>query len=131
MKSMEISEIERIKLMDKKDEIRQLSAEIIECLNTEPDIILIKKNMNAILNLLSTIASYGKSSHNINIVTNSASYLFVKMNRANRKNQWYLASLFIEPWVNMVNSIEFNFWKKGINIKLPDFESIFKIQLPE
>ena len=60
MKSMEISEIERIKLMDKKDEIRQLSAEIIECLNTEPDIILIKKNMNAILNLLSTIASYSQ-----------------------------------------------------------------------
>jgi len=128
---MEISEIERIKLMDKKDEIRKLSAEIIECLNTKPDLVLIKKNMNAILNLLSTIAPYGKSSHNMNVVTNSASYLFVRMNMANRKNQWYLASLLIEPWVNMVNSIEFNFQKKGINIKLPDFDSIFKIQLPK
>lgn len=127
---MEITEKERLKLLKKKDEMRKLSTEIIESLNTEPNMILIKKNMNAILNILSTLGSYSKNNQNLQPITNATSYLFVRMNQANRNNRWHPVLILIETWLNTVNSIEPKFTKSGINLKIPKLDlSMFKIDI--
>ena len=57
---MEPTENERLMLVDKKDEIRNLTAEIMETMNEPGQVTNIKSKITDILSILSTIRSYAK-----------------------------------------------------------------------
>jgi len=44
---MELSEKERLMLVRKKEEINELYKEIIENLDTKPEVVLLKRNINS------------------------------------------------------------------------------------
>ena len=67
---MQISESERLVLIEKKEEICRLSLEILEIIHQEKtsgdDIIEVKKRMIRILSLLHTLASFGSPDRDLN-----------------------------------------------------------------
>ena len=107
---MEITEKEREMLVGKKEEIRKLTEEIIDLsIDQVKNEIEIKKRITGIFSLISTIASYAKpKDYDFN-------RLNLMVNTANHTNFRFL----LEAFCNDVNSITFDFTKKGLKITLP------------
>jgi hypothetical protein len=119
---MEITEKERLMLVEKKAEIRKLTEEILEpAITTKKNEIEIKKKVTGILSLLSTIASYSDSkNYNLEGVNEMADSIFSKLDTEN----YTLAELFLEAYCNTVNSIRFDFTKKNFRIVLPKIKNL-------
>lgn len=125
---MELSEKERLMLVRKKEEINELSKEIIENLNTKPEVVLLKRNINSILSLIGIIGSYSDSkNYNLQFLAQTASMIFVSIDMANLRNNWLEVIALLEYWCNIVNSIQFKLTKRKLEIKIPRIDiSIFK-----
>jgi len=119
---MEITEKERLMLVEKKDEIRKLTEAILELAKaTKNKEIEIKKKVTGILSLLSTIASYSDSkNYRLEGVNQMANSIFAQLGMEN----YTLAELFLEAYCNMVNSIRFDFTKKSFRIVLPKIKNL-------
>ena len=128
---MELTETERLMLVDKKEEIRNLSAEIMEIMNEPGQITNIKSKITDILSILSTIGSYAKSKdYDSSLFTLMAENIFQLMpvSQPHAKIRAYLIKR-IERFCIYANSIQFDFTKKGLKINLPKIDiSIFRIK---
>jgi hypothetical protein len=143
---MELSENERLMLVGKKDEIRKLTVEIFDLMNTPQQALEIKKKITSIQSLISSIASYSNSKNiNLNKLTEFELTLFALIRNLEIKDKvrythsgywknriyprlWiYEVVPNIERYCNYVNSIRFDFTRKDFKIILPKIDfSIFK-----
>ena len=120
---MQISESERLILIQKKEEICKISQEILEITGKEhtsrEDVIAVKKKMVQILSSLHIIASYSSPNRNLDAIMrvslqiNSMSVV---------TNETILLPNYTEFFCTIVNSVEFSYgW----------FPTIFKAQVKE
>lgn len=129
---MEITEKERLMLVKKKEMICGLTLKILDMAHDPQNSLEIKKNVTTILSELNTIASYSDvKKKNLDVFTAWADLIFYR---------FYLASMYpadstddqggwcgyivcgegkLEEFCNAVNSIRFDFTKKGFKIVLP------------
>jgi len=112
---MELTEKERLMLVEKKEEILKLTKEILDIEKDPKQAVEVKKKMTSILSLISTIASYSKSKNT------SLDYLLQRAKLISDfmdNNFWKASSTHLEIFCNAVNSIEFDFTKR--EMKIPD-----------
>ena len=124
---MELTEKERLMLVQKKEEILKLTKEILDIIKQrDPEqAVEVKKRMTNILSLISTIGSYAKSKYDSRHLWTSTNLIFLQMD--DRGNHWGLTSPWIEVFCNTVNLIEFDFTKRDIKIKIPKIDlSIYR-----
>jgi hypothetical protein len=123
---MEITEKERMMLVAKKEEILTMTKEIMDCLQDPKQAKEVKKKMTSTLSLVSTIASYAESkNYDLDSLTRFATMIFLQMDMLGKN--WGIIDAPIQMFCNMVNSIQFNFAKRDIRIKIPKIDfSIFK-----
>jgi hypothetical protein len=126
---MEITETERLMLIKKKEEICGLTLQILEMAHDPERELEIKKNFSTIISLLSQIASYSKTKHNLNELTTEITLLFFEMTKERVMEEcWSASPLEIEVICNFVNAVKFDFTKNDVILKIPKIDfSIFKI----
>ena len=132
---MELSETERRKLVEKKEEILKLTTEILSAANYSEKALLLKKKITSVLSAVSVIASYSDTkNYNLDTLTEAANEIFNLMWAPSHVNE-ALAPIFwttnvaskIELFCNYANSIRFDFAKKDIKIYLPKIDiSLFR-----
>jgi hypothetical protein len=107
---MELSENERLMLVKKKEEIFKITSELLTNGLSKSEKI---SKMNEILSLLSTIESYAKPDRDLSVfqehVNKVSGMLHMGMN----------SELLISIFCTAVNSIKFDFSKKGVLISIP------------
>jgi hypothetical protein len=122
---MELTEKERLLLVEKKEEIRRLSEDIFELTaDLKKNEIELKKKVTGILSLISTIASYTNSKNlDMRLLIAAAQHIFyiIEMKPVLVKT----ATTELEIFCNVANSITFNFTKKDLKVYIENF-SIFK-----
>ena len=125
---MELTEKERLMLVEKKEEILKLTEEILGIMKAPEQALEVKKKMTSILSLVSTIASYAESkNYNLDPLWQVTNLIFLQMNT--RGDHWTTISPWIEIFCNTVNHIQFNFTKRDIKIKIPKIDlSIFRFR---
>ncbi|MEM3576881.1 MAG: hypothetical protein QXX51_00285 [Candidatus Bathyarchaeia archaeon] len=125
---MELTEKERLMLVEKKEEIRRLTTEILGMASNPKNELEIKKGFTSILAHLNTIASYSDcQNYDLDRLTSAINALFITMRREERANVWVVSPLYIEVTCNHINSIRFNFTKRDVKIHLPKIDiSIFR-----
>ncbi|MEM3797242.1 MAG: hypothetical protein QXE05_01420 [Nitrososphaeria archaeon] len=125
---MELTEKERLMLVEKKDEIRRLTTEILEMASNPKNELEIKKKFTSILSHLNTIASYSDSKNiNLDNFTDVINILFGTMSIEKDSKMWIQSPILIEIICNYANSIRFNFTKRDVKIHLPKIDiSIFR-----
>ena len=103
----------------KKEEIVELTKQTLDLMDDPAQASGVKKNIMSILSI-STIASYAKprKKNEIKILELKAGLIFQLMDMF--KDDWTETRPQIEEFCNMVNSIQFDFKKKGLKIRLPD-----------
>ena len=107
---MELTEKERLMLVGKKEEIRKLTEEILDLsVDQVKNELEIKKRITGIFSLISTIASYAKPKD----------YDFNRLNLMAYTANHAHFSFLLEAFCDNVNSITFDFTKKGLKITLP------------
>jgi hypothetical protein len=116
---MEITETERLMLVKKKEEIRELTLQNLDKAHDPRNELEIKKNFTSIISLLSQIASYSHTSYNLSEMTRGITLLFIEMSQEKDMGIWIGSPISIEMVCNYVNSVKFNFTKNGIKISLP------------
>lgn len=124
---MELTEKERLMLVEKKAEIRKLTEDIFDLnVDVERNRVEIKKKVSGILNLFSIIASYTNSKSNLVLpLMQFAQQIFFLIDQ--EPCFCRVVTTDLEIFCNSLNSITFNFTKKDlkINIQKVDF-AIFK-----
>lgn len=125
---MELTEKERLMLVEKKEEIRRLTTEILEMASNPDNVLEIKKRFTSILAHLNTIASFSDSkNYDLDRLTAAINVLFITMRREKRAHIWIVSPLYIEVASNYLNSVRFNFTKRDVKIHLPKIDiSIFR-----
>lgn len=128
---MELTEKERLILMEKKEEIRKLTTEILDIASKLENALEVKKKFTSILSLLNTIASYSDSkNYDLDAYTSAINLLFTMMSYEKYSKWWVSSPLAIEVACNYANAIRFNFTKKDVEIHLPKIDlSIFRLDL--
>lgn len=122
---MELTENERLLLVQKKEEIRKLTEDIIELTeNLKENRVEIKKKISGILSLLSVIASYTNSKRmDMLAFAQFAELLFYH----NKLNFPKAITTELEFFCNIANSIKFSFTGRGLKVNIPKVDfSIFK-----
>lgn len=129
IKTMEMTETERLMLVKKKETICGATLIILELANDPKNSLEIKKNFQYVLEGLSTIASYSNvKQKNLDLLKAWADLIFSKINLAesyNRDNWNKIVAHDLGKFCNTVNSIRFDFTKRDLKITLP------KITLPK
>ena len=107
---MELSENERLMLVKKKEDIFKITSELLtkDLINSEK----ISK-MNEILSILSIIESYAKPDRDLSVFTRIVIHITVGLEAG------IDVSLRISQFCSAVNSIKFDFTKKGLKISIP------------
>lgn len=123
---MEITEKERLLLVEKKETICGLTLRILAMEDDPNNSVKVKKDITTILSLLSTIASYSNvKEKNLDGFTSWADLIFFRFNLFSQgSDEWrgfiVCGEKGLEEFCNAVNSIRFDFTnKKGIKIVLP------------
>jgi hypothetical protein len=111
---MELSENERLMLIKKKEEIFEITSEIIKTYEPRENQIEIKNKLNQILSLLSTMAGYAKPDRDLNTFTK-----FVIDLSINLDTPGYDTGVSLQAFCTIVNSIKFDITKKGLIISIP------------
>jgi hypothetical protein len=113
---VELSERERLMLVEKKEEIRKLTIEILDMASNPENELEIKKKLISIISLLSTIASYSSSKNvDLDAYTKFIQLIFSCMS----EKLWFLSEMLIEIACNYANAVRFDFTKKNVEIHLP------------
>jgi hypothetical protein len=123
---LELADKERLLLVERKDELRKLSEEIIELTNDiEANKITIKKNIQGVLSLVSTLASYTNSKLDIQAFVGMVTCInhFLDMDMCLEKSLKTMLGIFCST----ANTITFSFSKKGLVINVPKIDlTLFK-----
>jgi hypothetical protein len=114
---MDITETERLMLVKKKEEICELTCKILEFGKCDSkNSVEIRKNMTKILSLISQIASYANSkNYNLDNLTKLEIMISMEFNSEN----YLISEVYLNLFCSLVNSIRFDFTKKGLKITLP------------
>jgi len=107
---MELSETERLMLVQKKEKIFQITSALLTGTNSKSEKI---SKMNEILSLLSTIESYAKPDRDLFIFQDHVNKVTALMETG------VDTRLLISIFCTGVNSIKFDFTKKGLKISIP------------
>ena len=120
--SMELTEKERLMLVEKKQEIRKLTEDIFDLVaDVEKNGVEIKKKVNGILSLFSVIASYTNSKNNLTLpLIQFATWIFHLIDETPSMHRVITTDL--EFFCNTVNSVTFNFTKKDLKINIPKID---------
>jgi len=124
---MEIAEKERLMLVKNKKLICSATLEILELESNPKNALLIKKKISIILSLLSTNASYANPKKYAVDFRKFSEALFKMLNPRPEILEY---AIYLEHWrknvvpdielfCSYVNSIQFDFTKKGLKITLP------------
>jgi hypothetical protein len=126
---MELTERERLMLLGKKEEIQNLTAELLEIMNKAGQVTNVKTKITDILSILSTIGSYAKSrDFDLSLFTIMADSIFQLLPSAqlDTKIREYPIKR-IERFCIYANSIQFDLTKKDLRIIIPKIDlSIFR-----
>ncbi len=133
---MQISETERLMLVKDKELICGATLQILRLENDPKNSLVIKENIQTILQLVNTIASYSDSkNYDLDKVVKFSITLQNKMNLYHTltkelSNDWIYIVRDLEFFCSIVNSIRFDFnQKEGIKITFPknlNFGNIIK-----
>ena len=125
-RKMELTEKERLMLVEKKEEIRKLTLEILDIANDPRQATEIKKKIASILSILSTIGSYAKPKEDLTFFTRMADLIFYEMSLLDpdtcSPEDWIYER--IEEFCIYVNSVQFEFTKTGLKIRMPKISKI-------
>jgi hypothetical protein len=127
---MQTTEAERLLLIQKKEEVCQLSLEILDILHQEKtngqDVIDVKKKMVKILSLLHILASYGSPSRDLDELMKLVVRFFAFQSKA--RDDIVLGVPIGELFCLTVNSIEFSYGWFPVLIKspIPPFDILAK-----
>jgi len=126
---MEISENERMMLIEKKEEINRISNEILEIYSDPNQTKELQKKLNNVICLLNIIACYAKSDRNIDAFTRTV----MLINHQGKTYGYKNASLLIEIFCTCANSVQFDFTKSRIELHLPDnlMKNLINIEIPK
>lgn len=123
---MELTEKERLLLVEKKGDIRGLTEDIIELTSDiKKNKIELKKKVEGILSLISTIACYTNPKLDMRDFAMAAQYLFhiINMEPCLTKT----VTTYLELFCNIANSMTFDFTKKGLKVNIQKIDlSIFR-----
>ncbi|MGD0495480.1 MAG: hypothetical protein ABSB28_05505 [Candidatus Bathyarchaeia archaeon] len=113
---MEITEKERLMLTKKKELICGLTLKVLDMAHDPECSLEIKKTVTTILSELNTIASYSNSkNHGLDRFEDGANIIFKHFDL----KEYVLAECMCEVFCNAVNSVRFDFTKKGLKIRFP------------
>jgi hypothetical protein len=127
---MQTTESERLLLIQKKEEVCQLSQEILDIIHQEQtngeDVIEVKKKMVQVFSLLHILASYGSPSRDLNELTKLVVRFFQFQSKA--RDDIVLGVPIGELFCITVNSIEFSYsWIPTIiKSPVPPFDILSK-----
>jgi hypothetical protein len=127
---MQTTEAERLLLIQKKEEVCQLSLEILDILHQEKtngqDVIDVKKKMVKILSLLHILASYGSPSRDLDELMKLVVRFFAFQSKA--RDDIVLGVPIGELFCLTVNSIEFSYgwFPTIIKSPIPPFDILAK-----
>jgi hypothetical protein len=124
---MELTEKERLLLVEKKEEIRRLTEDIIELtVDLQNNKTELKKRVTGILSLISTIASYTSSKNpDMREFVKAAQLIFYTIET--NSSLVLVARTELEIFCNVANSIMFNFTKKDFKVTIQKIDfSIFR-----
>lgn len=124
---VELTERERLLLIEKKDEIRKVTEEILDSYADPSRWGEINKDLNHVMSLLSTIGSFSKADRDLNNLSKLA--LFI----ANYGGHigYSFMRVHIEAFCTAANSVQFEFTKAGIKLHIPKIDlSLFKSEFP-
>lgn len=121
-----ITETERMMLVKKKEDICELTLWIIHNPPNAQNEAGIKGNMTKILARISTIASYSNiKNDSVDRLENLANLICSQLDIEN----YALAKCMLEVFCNAVNSLQFDFTKKGLKINIPKIDiSVFRMK---
>ena len=123
-KIMELSENERLMLVQKKEEIGKLTREILDIYQDPKERIELTKKMYKILELLSIISSYSKSNYNLGSFREAVIFITGSYGELLDPS---LLRVQIEIFCAAANSVEFKFTKSGLKLNIPKIDiSIFR-----
>lgn len=115
---MELTEQERLFLVEKKDEILKLTEEILDCYQDEERWCEIEIKINHVISLLSTIGSFSKSDRDLNAFTKLGLLI---VGYGNLGHYHYLRT-HISGFCLAANSVQFEFTKSGIKLYIPKID---------
>jgi hypothetical protein len=127
---MQTTESERLLLIQKKEEVCQLSLEILDIIHQEKtngqDVIDVKKKMVKILSLLHILASYGSPSRDLDELMKLVVRFFAFQSKA--RDDVVLGVPIGELFCLTVNSIEFSYswFPTIIKSPIPPFDILAK-----
>jgi len=127
---MQTTESERLLLIQKKEEVCQLSLEILDIIHQEKtngqDVIDVKKKMVKILSLLHILASYGSPSRDLDELMKLVVRFFSVQSKA--RDDIVLGVPVGELFCLTVNSIEFSYgwFPTIIKSPIPPFDILTK-----
>ena len=124
---MELTEKERLLLVEKKEEIRRVTEDIIDLsVDLLKNKIELKKRITGILSLLSTIASYtGSKKLNMHDFMRAAQLISYTIDVNPLMHQ--VITLELEIFCNVANSIIFDFTKKDFKVTIQKIDfSLFR-----
>ena len=126
---MELTEYERLMLLEIKKEILEQTLEILDIVKDKDKKVDVKKKMTTILSKISTISSYAKPKNVfLKPILDLANQLFVQIDALG--DHWTSYSPYIEIFCNIVNHIQYDFTKRDITIKIPKIDlSVFKTDI--
>jgi hypothetical protein len=124
---LELTEKERLLLVEKKEEIRKLTEAIIQLTtDIESNKIEIKQKIQGILSLISTLASYTNTKLDLHSFVVMSEYTFHLMDLEPCLIK--TTRLHLEIFCSVANTMTFNFTKKGLVITIPKIDmTIFKV----
>ncbi|MFA7071694.1 MAG: hypothetical protein GX965_10975 [Methanoculleus bourgensis] len=124
---MDLTQRERLLLIEKKDEIRKVTEEILECYEDPNRWGEIGKKQNHVLSLLSTLGSFSKADRDLTPLTKMAVYI----TGVGGLSGYQFVRIHIETFCAVANSVQFEFTKGGIKLHIPKIDlSIFKSEFP-
>jgi hypothetical protein len=132
---MELSQEERLMLSTKKEEIKNVTNEILDLYNDPKNATEIKKRIMGIQSLVSTIGSYSKSKKELDYFITAGNALFNLMMFASELDKldmpisnnamWTGVRRGLETYCSAANSLHFDFTESGIKLFI-NIESIIK-----
>lgn len=124
---MELTERERLLLIEMKDEIRKVTEEILECYADPKRWGEINKKLNHVLSLLSTLGSFSKADRNIDKFTKAAQFISGHGGLHGSLEGYQFLRVQIEAFCAAANSVRFEFTKGGIELHIQKIDlSLFK-----
>lgn len=115
---MELTEKERLKLIEKKEELLKVTRELRDITPDDKNAIEIKKKIDHIISIISTIASFTKTDLRLDSLTKLAEHIIL----TGESIGWENEAIMIDMFCVLVNSINFKFTRTSVTINIPKID---------